>query len=83
MTVSEALALIERIGSGEERFAPPFCEACNVLQVHITELDHAQLARLLLFIEDNDCYYHFDICTMKDATLKEAAARLRSLEKSR
>lgn len=83
MTVSEALALIERIGSGEDRFAPPFCEACNVLEQHMRRVDHAELARLLLFIEDNDCYYHHDICTMKDAALKEAAARLRSIEQSR
>ncbi len=79
----EHLSLIERIGSEDERMEEPFCSACLGLAAEMRALTHAQLARLLAWLDDHDCYYHPEICELKDKVLKEAAARLRSLESSR
>ena len=83
MTPAEALSLLERVRDGDERWHDPFERACALLEEHTKLLSHSELGRLLVFFDDFDCYYHGPLCTLKGAALREAAARLNSLETSR
>lgn len=83
MTIEEALTFIEAVGDGDDRWEQPFETACALLEKAVAVVNHADLARLLVFIDEHDCYYSPAICHLKGAALGEAAARLKSLESSR
>lgn len=81
VTPAQALDVIEASdGNGEERWDGLFCRACDAVSEAVRTVTHAELARALAWLVDNDCYYHVEICTLKSAVLREAAARLTSLE---
>lgn len=84
VTPAQALEIIEvSDGNGDERWDGLFCSACSAVGEAVRTVSHAELARAIAWLVDNDCYYHPEISTLKSAVLREAAARLTSLESSR